>query len=123
MPGAIRESFGDAPVCRCQISRDYAGSSPIARASGTRRVVPARFTRNNRLAGAIYQWAFASLTVSPGVRAFYDGHCPPGAPATPLSEHFGTGVRSGGSMCVGGLRRAEHGHAEVAWCGARLPRR
>jgi hypothetical protein len=28
--------------------------------------------RNKRLADAIYFWAFASITASPGARAFYD---------------------------------------------------
>ena len=32
----------------------------------------ARHVRNRRLADAIYQWAFAALTASPGARAFYD---------------------------------------------------
>jgi hypothetical protein len=47
-----------------------AGTSPITRASGTRRVVLARFARNKRLADACYLWAFAALTASPGARAF-----------------------------------------------------
>jgi hypothetical protein len=36
--------------------------------------VLARYVRNVRLADAIYQWAFASLTTSPGARALYDAH-------------------------------------------------
>ena len=32
----------------------------------------ARYVRNQRLADAIYLWAFASLTTSPGARAYYD---------------------------------------------------
>jgi hypothetical protein len=34
--------------------------------------VLARYARNQRLADAIYLWAFAALTASPGARAFYD---------------------------------------------------
>jgi hypothetical protein len=34
--------------------------------------VLARHVRNKRLADAIYLWAFASLTASPGARALYD---------------------------------------------------
>jgi hypothetical protein len=34
--------------------------------------VLARFARNQRLADAIYLWAFSSLGASPGARAFYD---------------------------------------------------
>jgi hypothetical protein len=36
--------------------------------------VLARYARNMRLADAIYLWSFASLTASPGARAFYDAH-------------------------------------------------
>jgi transposase len=66
--------FGDAP-CRyatAKSRRNYAGTSPITRASGTRRVVLARHARNKRLADTIYLWAFAAITASPGARAFYD---------------------------------------------------
>ena len=65
--------FGDAPdryaTAKCR--KNYAGTSPITRASGTRRVVLARYARNQRLADAIYLWAFSALTLSPGARAFY----------------------------------------------------
>ena len=46
--------------------------APITRASGTKRVVLARYARNRRLADALYQQAFAALTASPGARAHYD---------------------------------------------------
>jgi transposase len=59
--------------------RNYAGTSPVTKASGTRRVVLARFTRNKRLADALHQQAFAALTASPGARAFYDHHRARGA--------------------------------------------
>jgi hypothetical protein len=66
--------FGDEPdryaTAKCR--KNYAGTSPITRASGTRRVVLARHVRNQRLADAIYLWAFAALTTSPGARAYYD---------------------------------------------------
>jgi transposase len=66
--------FGDAPdrYHDAKSRRNYAGTSPITRASGTRRVVLARHARNKRLADAIYLWAFAAITASPGARAFYD---------------------------------------------------
>jgi hypothetical protein len=35
-------------------------------------VVLARYARNKRLADACYQWAFATLTASPGARHYYD---------------------------------------------------
>jgi len=54
--------------------KNYAGTSPITRASGRRRVVLARHARNRRLADAVYLWAFSSLTRSPGARTLYDRH-------------------------------------------------
>jgi transposase len=68
--------FGDAPgrYATAKSRKNYAGTSPITRASGTRRAVLARHARNKRLADAIYLWAFAALTASPGARAFYDTH-------------------------------------------------
>ena len=52
--------------------RNYAATSPITRASGKKKVVAARFIRNDRLVDALNAQAFASLKASPGARAFYD---------------------------------------------------
>jgi hypothetical protein len=52
--------------------KNYAGSAPITRASGRSLVVLARHARNRRLADALEQWAFCSLTHSPGARRYYD---------------------------------------------------
>jgi hypothetical protein len=52
--------------------RNYAGTSPITKASGKSKVVLARFVRNRRLADALDQWAFCSITRSPGARRYYD---------------------------------------------------
>jgi hypothetical protein len=52
--------------------KNYAGTSPITRASGRSRIVLARHARNRRLADALDRWAFCSLTHSPGARAYYD---------------------------------------------------
>ena len=66
--------FGDDPnrYADAKSRRNYAGTSPLTRASGTKRVVVARHIRNRRLADAIDQWAFCSISHSPGCRAFYD---------------------------------------------------
>jgi len=66
--------FGDEPnrYATAKSRKNYAGTSPITRASGTKRFVLARHVRNKRLADAIYIWAFAALSASPGARAFYD---------------------------------------------------
>ncbi|MDE3083508.1 MAG: IS110 family transposase [Acidobacteriota bacterium] len=66
--------FGDDPnrYCTAKSRRNYAGTSPITRASGKSHVVLARHMRNKRLADALDQWAFCSITRSPGARAYYD---------------------------------------------------
>jgi hypothetical protein len=66
--------FGDDPnrYADTKSRKNYAGTSPLTRASGKHRVVLARYARNKRLADACYMWAFAALTASPGARAFYD---------------------------------------------------
>jgi hypothetical protein len=68
--------FGDEPdrYCTAKSRKNYAGTSPITRASGTKRTVLARHVRNKRLADAIYLWAFTAISASPGARAFYDQH-------------------------------------------------
>ena len=74
----VLAEFGDAPdrYLDATARRDYAGTAPITRASGTSRLVVARLARNKRLFDAAYQWAFCALTNSPGARAYYDDHDP-----------------------------------------------
>jgi transposase len=77
----VLAEFGDdnTRFADAKARRNYAGTSPITKASGTRRVVLARYARNRRLADALHQQAFAALTASPGARAFYDSHRARGA--------------------------------------------
>ena len=77
----VLAEFGDDETrfVDAKARRNYAGTSPITKASGTRRVVLARYARNKRLADALHQQAFAALTASPGSRAFYDSHRARGA--------------------------------------------
>ena len=53
--------------------------SPITKASGTKRVVLARYARNRRLGDALFLQAFCALHASPGARAYYDRHRARGA--------------------------------------------
>jgi transposase len=71
----VLAEFGDDPnrYADAKSRKNYAGTSPITKASGTHRIVLARFARNRRLADATYQWAFCSLSTSSGARGFYDG--------------------------------------------------
>ena len=55
-----------------QSRKNYAGTSPITRASGRSHIVLARHVRNRRLADALDWQAFCSLNTSPGARAYYD---------------------------------------------------
>src|SRR5271154_3455060 len=66
--------FGDDPdrYASGKARKNYAGTSPITRASGKRKIVAARFIRNNRLTDALMAQAFTALSVSPGARALYD---------------------------------------------------
>jgi hypothetical protein len=70
----VLAEFGDdhTRYVDAKARKNYAGTSPITRASGTRRVVLARYARNRHLADATHQWAFCALTASPGARAYYD---------------------------------------------------
>jgi len=65
--------FGDDPerYADAKARKNYAGTSPITRASGTKKVVLARYARNRRLGDALQQWAFCSLRGSPGATAYY----------------------------------------------------
>ncbi len=69
----ILGEFGDDPdrYADAKSRKNYAGTSPITRASGTKKVVLARYARNRRLGDALQQWAFCSLRGSPGARAYY----------------------------------------------------
>jgi transposase len=70
----VLAEFGDDPTryADAKARRNYAGTSPITRASGTKRAVLARHVRNRRLADALNQQAFCALNASPGARAYYD---------------------------------------------------
>jgi transposase len=72
----VLAEFGDDPnrYADAKCRKNYAGTSPITRASGKHRVVLARYARNKRLADACHQWAFCALSTSPGARTFYDQH-------------------------------------------------
>jgi hypothetical protein len=72
----VLAEFGDAPnrYADAKSRKNYSGMSPITKASGKHHVVLARYARNRRLSDACYLWAFATLTASPGARAFYDEH-------------------------------------------------
>jgi transposase len=65
--------FGDDAdrYASAKCRKNYAGTSPITRASGKKKTVSARYVHNDRLIDALGYQAFAALTVSPGARAYY----------------------------------------------------
>ena len=66
--------FGDDPdrYASGKARKNYAGTSPITRASGKKKTVIARFIHNDRLIDALMAQAFTALNASPGARALYD---------------------------------------------------
>jgi transposase len=72
----ILGEFGDDPTRyeSAKARKNAAGTSPITRASGKRRMVAARTARNHRSADACLQWAFSSPQHSPGGHAYYRAH-------------------------------------------------
>ncbi len=67
---------GDDPTryADARARKNYAGTSPITKASGRSKVALARFARNHRLADALEMWAFCSISRSEGARRCYDAH-------------------------------------------------
>jgi transposase len=65
--GDDKDRYADA-----RARKNYAGTSPITRQSGKRKLVLARYVHNDRLIDALGLQAFAALRASPGARAYYD---------------------------------------------------
>ncbi|MGW6332452.1 IS110 family transposase [Nocardia rhamnosiphila] len=77
----VLAEFGDAPdrYATAKARKNYAGTSPVTRASGKKKIITARFVHNDRLLDALISQAFSALTSSPGARAYYDRHRARGA--------------------------------------------
>jgi transposase len=70
----VLAEFGDAAdrYASAKARKNYAGTSPITRASGKKKVALARFVHNDRLVDTLLTQAFSALKTSPGARAYYD---------------------------------------------------
>jgi hypothetical protein len=70
----VPAEFEDDPkrYADAKARKNYAGTSPVTRASGTKKTVLARHVHNDRLSDAVHQWALCALRGSPGARAYYD---------------------------------------------------
>jgi len=113
----VLAEFGDDPTRYAdpKARKNYAGTSPITRASGRSRVALARFARNRRLADALEMWAFCSISGSPGARRYYDtlrtrGHGHRRALRSLANRWVG--------ILHGCLRHRRSYSEEVAWPGA-----
>ena len=70
----VLAEFGDDPhrYASAKARKNYAGTSPITRASGKKKTTLARFVHNDRLIDALMAQAFSAIRSSPGARAYYD---------------------------------------------------
>ncbi|WP_433413258.1 IS110 family transposase [Microtetraspora malaysiensis] len=70
----VLAEFGDDRdrYASAKARKNYAGTSPITRASGKKKSVLARFVHNDRLIDALMAQASVALRASPGARAYYD---------------------------------------------------
>jgi transposase len=81
----VLAEFGDDPhrYTSAKARKNYAGTSPITRASGKKKIALARFVHNDRLLDALMTQAFTALNSSPGARAYYDRQRARGASHNP----------------------------------------
>jgi transposase len=70
----VLAEFGDDATryADAKARKNYAGTSPITRQSGKKKIVLARYIHNDRLIDALGLQAFAALNASPGARTYYD---------------------------------------------------
>ncbi|MGI5133461.1 IS110 family transposase [Streptomyces sp. CA-106110] len=87
----VLAEFGDDPTryASAKARKNYAGISPITRASGKSHTVQARYVRNNRLADALQAQAFSALRAAPGARRSYDKQRAREADYNPALRQFG----------------------------------
>jgi hypothetical protein len=81
---------GDDPgrYASAKARKNYAGTSPVTRASGKKKTVMARHVHNDRLIDALMAQAFSALSSSAGARACYDRHRARGAGHNPALRHL-----------------------------------
>jgi transposase len=91
---------GDDPAryASAKARKNYAGTSPITRASGKKKTVAARHVHNDRLIDALMAQAFTAISASPGARAYYDHQRARGAGHNPALRQLAnrlTGILHG----------------------------
>lgn len=70
----VLAEFGDAPgrYCSSKDRKNYAGTSPTTRQSGSMQIVAARYIHNDRLVDALQGQASCAILHDPEVRSYYD---------------------------------------------------
>lgn len=92
--------------------KNYAGTSPITRASGKKKLIAARFVHNDRLIDALMAQAFAALQASPGARAYYDRQRARGAEHNPALRQLANRLVG---ILHGCLKTRTHYDEATAW--------
>ncbi|MFM9700039.1 IS110 family RNA-guided transposase [Streptomyces europaeiscabiei] len=110
----VLAEFGDDPTryASAKARKNYAGTSPITRASGKSHTVQSRYIRNNRLADALQRQAFSALRVSPGARRYYDKQRARDADYNPALRQVGNRLVG---ILHGCLKTRTHYDEATAW--------
>jgi transposase len=113
----VLAEFGDAPgrYASAKARKNYAGSSPLTRASGRSKIVLARYIRNNRLTDALHSQALSALTASPGARAYYDKQRARGLGHNPALRQLSNRLAG---ILHGCLKTSTRYNEATAWPGA-----
>jgi len=85
--------FGDDPhrYAGARARNNYAGTSPITRASGKKKTVHARWVRNRRMIDPLQYQAFSALTASPAHGPTTGNYAPGASAITPRCASCPTG--------------------------------
>ena len=105
---------GDDPrrYISAKARKNYAGTSPITRASGKKKTVTARHVHNDRLIDALISQAFTALRTSPGARAYYDHQRARGAGHNPALRQLANRLTG---ILHGCLKTRTLYHEATAW--------
>jgi transposase len=110
----VLAEFGDDTTryADAKSRKNYAGTSPITRASGKKKTVMARYVHNDRLVDALGLQAFAALNASPGARAHYDRQRARGTGHNAALRHLANRLVG---ILHGCLKTGTHYDEDTAW--------
>jgi len=110
----VLAEFGDDTTryADARARKNYAGTSPITRQSGKKKLVLARYVHNDRLVDALNRQAFAALRASPGARGYYDRLRARGVGHHAALRHLGNRLVG---ILHGCLKTGTRYHEHTAW--------